>query len=290
MTFIQSELALLVQWMFERDRIRSQKARGLPRPWTTDPPLRDFRWCNVRRMDDRVSVALLQRWYTYDADPHTAIVAATLARLVNWPASLMEVSEGLPFQLHHLHHVCSRLTARAERGDKVFTGAYVVPGVPGWSKVDSVCELVFTVSRKVDELIGYGMKAIWGNLIKLDGLGSFLAGQIVADMAHLQVGVAWPDPETWAPIGPGSARGINRLLGRPKDQSVSQAQFEEELPALMEVLYPLVRPLWDDRQLQAMDIQNCLCEFDKYRRLQLGEGKVRARYDGAGANQGGLFA
>ena len=32
-----------------------------------------------------------------------------------------------------------------------------------------------------------------------------------------------------------------------------------------------------------MDIQNCLCEFDKYRRLQLGEGKVRARYDGAGA-------
>jgi len=34
-----------------------------------------------------------------------------------------------------------------------------------------------------------------------------------------------------------------------------------------------------------MDVQNCLCEFDKYRRLQLGEGKVRARYNGAGSNQ-----
>lgn len=31
-----------------------------------------------------------------------------------------------------------------------------------------------------------------------------------------------------------------------------------------------------------MDVQNCLCEFDKYRRLTLGEGRVRARYDGRG--------
>jgi len=120
---------------------------------------------------------------------------------------------------------------------------------------------------------------------RFDGIGSFLAGQIVADLAHLPSGRAWPDAATWAPLGPGSARGINRLRGIPKDKAVTQNDFECLLHELISALRPRIAGIWEDRQLQAMDVQNCLCEFDKYRRLQLGEGKVRARYNGAGSNQ-----
>lgn len=124
------------------------------------------------------------------------------------------------------------------------------------------------------------MRATWAELLNFDGMGNFLAGQVVADLAHLPYGREWPDTDTWAPLGPGSARGINRLRGIPKDKAVSQVEFEQLLPELIGILRPQIADIWDDRRLQAMDVQNCLCEFDKYRRLQLQEGKVRARYDG----------
>lgn len=285
LSIIPSERDILVSWMIERDRIRVAKAAGVPRPWTTDPLLRDYRWCNVRRMDDRVSMEMLARWYEPHGDPEVNLIAAVLGRLVNWPESLMAVTGGEPFHRSHLVHARSRLAHRASMGLKVFTGAYVVPGVPGRNKVDSVCDLVDVVAARADRILGRSMAATWSNLIEVDGLGSFLAGQMVADLAHLSAGAQWKDPGTWAPIGPGSARGLNRLLGRPKDKPVSQPQFERELPQVMSALHPLVQPLWDERHLQAMDIQNVLCEFDKARRLSLNEGTVRARYDGLGTPQ-----
>jgi hypothetical protein len=279
---VAAELSILVTWIHERESIRSKKERSLPRPWTTDPLLRDFRWCNVRRMDDLVSRQLLKHWYAQGRDVETDLTAATLARLVNWPPALFEIAGVTTrFNLTDTLHARDKLRVRAARGEKVFTGAYVVPGVPGRNKVDSVCDVVSRVQLQAWHIARSTMRETWHELVGLDGLGSFLAGQIVADVVHLETGRAWKDADTWAPIGPGSARGINRLLGRPKDKPVRQEQFDRELPALMHVLYPEVRPVWDDRQLQAMDIQNCLCEFDKYRRLQLGEGKVRSTYPGA---------
>lgn len=288
-TPVGSEFEILVSWILERDRVRAAKARGVTKPWTTDPLLRDFRWCNVRRMDDRVSVELFATWYAKDQDVETDLTAATLARLVNWPAALMEITgrDGHRFNLTDALIARDTLRARAARGEKVFTGAYIVPGVPGRSKVDSVCDTAARVQLQAWHLARPSMRETWAGLMDLDGLGTFLAGQIVADLAHLNTGSEWPDVATWAPLGPGSARGINRLLGRPKNQPLTQEQFERELPCLMDLLYPRVSRVWDDRRLQAMDIQNCLCEFDKYRRLQLGEGKVRARYEGT---QDGLFA
>ncbi|WP_371436353.1 nucleotide kinase domain-containing protein [Polaromonas sp.] len=289
MNFLRSELDIMVQWMTERDAIRVRKEQGQPKPWTKDPLLSNYRWCNVRRMDDRVSVAMLAHWYAPNGRAEVDLVAAVLGRLVNWPDSLMTITDGAPFQLDHLKVARERLAARAESGAKVFTGAYVVPGVPGFSKVDSVCNLVDLVASRSGSFLGDSMAETWSKLIQVDGIGSFLAGQMVADMVHLKAGQGWTDPMTWAPIGPGSARGLNRLLGRPKDQAVSQAEFERALPALMAVLRPMVPELCADRGLQAMDFQNCLCEFDKTRRLMLVEGKVRARYDGAGDSQTSLI-
>lgn len=285
--FKNEELETLVYWITERDRIRALKETGAPKPWTNDPLLRDHRWCNVRRMDDRVSRWLFEHWYDDRHDVEYQLLDAVLARLINWPDALAEITES-----RNPADVRPILEARAKRGDKVFTGAYVIPGVPGKNKVDSIINLVATVAIRSEEItIDHPtMRGTWGKLMKFDGLGSFLSGQIVADLAHQGLGMEWPDRFTWAPIGPGSARGINRLLGRPKDQAVTQTEFDRLLPGLMATLKPRVQALWKDRGLVAMDIQNCLCEFDKYRRLQLGEGKVRARYEGSGPGpQGALL-
>jgi hypothetical protein len=285
MTFLPAELDILVHWMTERDKVRAKKALGLPKPWTSDPLLQGYKWCNVKRADDAVSIAMLSRWYRPNGHPEISLVAAVLGRLVNWPDSLMAITGGEPFHISHLPHARGRLADRAAMGLKVFTSAYVVPGVPGLAKVDSVCNLAELVHKNASSILDTTMRGTWANLVRLKGLGSFLAGQMVADLAQIETGRAWPDASTWAPIGPGSARGLNRLMGRPKDKAVSQEEFERLLPELMSILYPLVQPLWDDRRLQAMDVQNCACEYDKNRRLMLGEGRVRARYDGAGGSR-----
>lgn len=282
--FKPAELEIFLYWIRERENVRRAKEAGRPKPWTNDSLLRDYRWCNVRRLDDRVSRWLFNHWYgDSDGDP---TAAAALARLVNWPDALSELSAGHRFVNDDLEVARGRLHARADRGAKVFTGAYVIPGVPGKNKIESVCDLVETVACMVRRDT---MRGMWWALMDYDGLGSFLAGQMVADMAHLPIGAEWPDRDRWAPLGPGSARGMNRLLGRPKDKSLAQADFETLLPQLSAVVQPEIADIWIDRQLQAMDLQNCLCEFDKYRRLTLGEGKVRARYDGAAVHQIGLL-
>lgn len=282
LTFSTEEISLLLHWIREREAVRQAKETNRSKPWTSDPLLQNYRFCNVRRMDDKVSRELLLNWYPntigYDSLP-----AATLARLVNWPDSLFEITSGCPYSPDAIPLARSVLHRRAERGDKVFTGAYVVPGVPGLDKVSSVLNLVELVDTRKSDLWKPTMQGTWTELIALPGLASFLAGQIVADIAELPAGQEWTDRHHWAPMGPGSKRGMNRLLGRPKEQTMKQLDFEQLLPELMSHIHPNIEAIWSDRKLIAMDVQNCLCEFDKLRRLQLGEGKVRARYDGAGA-------
>ena len=45
----------LVYFITEREAIRLKKEAGEPKPWTSDPILQQYRFCNVRRMDDKVS-------------------------------------------------------------------------------------------------------------------------------------------------------------------------------------------------------------------------------------------
>lgn len=291
--FNHAELALFVGWIKAREELRCAKESGRPKPWTNNLTMRNVRWCNVRRLDDVVSRSLFAYWYDGLATAKsTQLVAAVFGRLINWPPSLMVISNGRPFAAQDMKTARARLHARAQRFAhhvKIFTGAYVVPGVPGKTKIDSVCDTAEAVALNSHFAAHkHSMQSLWEYLQTFDTLGSFLAGQVVADLAHLPYGEDWPDKDTWAPLGPGSRRGMNRVLGYPKKRALSQPDFEMHLRNLITELYPRITGIWEDRKLQAFDIQNCLCEFDKYRRLQLGEGTVRQSYPGEPT--GGLFS
>lgn len=276
--FVPDVVEILVHWVRERERVRLLKEAGAPWPWTQDRLLREWRFCNVRRSDDRVSKALLARWYEPSAPADTLLGAAVLGRLVNWPEALLDGTGGAPFKLEMLDQVRERLTARAARGEKVFTGAYVVPGVPGRNKVDSVCDLAKSASHQANSILGDSLRGTWAALEAMDGLGSFLAGQIAADLALLPVGARWEDGTTWAPVGPGSARGWNRLTGQSLNRNVSQAEFDIALPQVTDLIRAQVPELWVASPPRGQDIQSVLCETDKAVRLLRGEGTVRARY------------
>ena len=64
--FIPEELDRYFYWLHERETIRIRKEeRGDPPPWTDDPILQEFKFCQVFREHDRTT-----RWFrTHIRDP-----------------------------------------------------------------------------------------------------------------------------------------------------------------------------------------------------------------------------
>jgi hypothetical protein len=112
--------------------------------------------------------------------------------------------------------------------------------------------------------------------MKVNGLGSFMAAQVVADLKNTP-GNPFEDAHdwwTWAAPGPGSKRGLRRYFGdngmpRNKDfLGALQIMIEEVTPLLPEEI----------GRLCAQDWQNVMCEFDKWKRAKHNEGRPKAYY------------
>jgi hypothetical protein len=109
----------------------------------------------------------------------------------------------------------------------------------------------------------------------LNGLASFMAAQVVADLKYARGPKKWADFHTFAASGPGSKRGLNRVLGRDKDAPMPEAEFRRVL-AMLRLAVSARLASWEP--ITAQDIQNCLCEYDKYERARTGEGRPKQLY------------
>lgn len=267
----------LLYWINERESIRRKKALGLPAPWTDDEILQTYRFCNVRRMDDKVSDWLLRNWYRPYRDHENTVVAVALARMFNLPSTLLAIQklvyqDGTP----DWQEVISKVQQMRAIGNNVFNGAYVVS--TSGNKADKV---EWVVTKYVQPLVsinvpGSSLQDAVTVLAGCYGFSTFMAGQVAADLRWAMSGV-WSDRNTWAAIGPGSRRGMNRLKERPVEAPLRQEQFTEELQEIMERLgSKLSKDL--TKRLEAIDYQNCLCEYDKYNRVLLGEGRPKQLY------------
>lgn len=276
--FKHERLRTLAHWMVEREIIRVARAMHTPPPWTKDPLIANTRWTNVRRMDDKVSIWLLENWYRGRTGTHgEAVTAAAVARLVNWPATLQRLKEQMPKWNQRTFQ--SVLHYRADSGQKVFTGVYIInsaSGGKGSSKIDVVANTINTVHSVGRGLVDTGsMQNTHTLLCTVPGIGSFIAGQMVADLRWVLRGT-WADRHTWAPYGPGSLRGISWL----RDAVVTQKEFCTVLKHLREEMvyrFTPVASISADRNMELMDWQNCMCEISKYARLQTG-GRAKNRY------------
>ncbi len=277
-------LTHLFNWIKHREQARKGKESNKPKPWTSDTVLQQYRFCNVRRMDDKVSRWLVNYWYDKTQPAHTNLIAACVARLINWPLTLHHVSGGKPFTNWNPKAMLRSLDDYKAGGNKVFTGAYIINGARGGSKTKQIVENInYLANHKTfladSIVVTSSMRNTWHNVTLFPGMGSFMAGQVTADLRHVVKG-AWLDKDTWAPIGPGSRRGMRRLLGKEPLGSMSQNEFDDLLPLVIYAVRHNCEVIFADRKLEAMDIQNCLCEFDKYMRVLTGAGTPRSLYNG----------
>lgn len=277
---VVSPIERLTYFIKERESVRLKKEAKLPKPWTDNVVLQKYRFCNVRRMDDKVSQWLLRHWYNKYKDHHNMVVAATIARHFNLP-DVLDLFTALIFRAGPPNFEKIKQVARERKaaGFNIFNGAYMIRGVSNADKtemvIDKVCRPLEVNRPQIDTT---SMEKSVQALLPYWGLSSFMAGQIVADLRHGLTG-RWSDRHNWAPIGPGSKRGMNRLHSRPVDQVLHQDQF---LTELKELIHTLTGTLFVtiSKRLEAIDYQNCLCEFDKMERVVNGEGRPKQLYNG----------
>jgi hypothetical protein len=269
-------LMCFLEFVQERERIRVQKEMQRPRPWTRDPIFEKFHFCNVRRADDRVT-KFIGRWAEAQHVPEW--FAYCIARWINQPDTLNALTPALA-EGWDQRRVLAVLKKRADNGQGVFRGSYIInsafaPGVPKYEAI--VKEVLHPLFKKPPAIAYHSIETCWRELLGRQGFGSFMAGQVVADWQTFG-GIDGMDAMTWAPLGPGSKKGIQFVFRIKVNQDRALIKMRQA-KAFIEDQDPAIKRM----KLTLHDVQNCFCEFSKYVR-----GYSKTKYEPHDSNQGKL--
>ena len=264
---------LLAYWISERERVRGRKERGDARPWSDDPVFQWTYFCNVHREDDRVTKWIREN-YTPSIFGEYYEVAIVAARIFNWPPTL----EHIKFELVPSPHMnlWQKLTDLKETGVKVWGGAYLITTHGRkMAKIDYCVELLQNVINITPVHMGEPTcEGYFRAFKRIDGLGSFLSAQIVADLkntvGHPLQGA--PDWMYFSAPGPGSLRGLSWF----HHKHITNSMYEDAIIEAKSVIENRLNGTGFEMCMQ--DFQNCLCEFDKYCRVSYGTGKSKRGY------------
>lgn len=278
-------------FMVEREEIRLRKEAGLPRPWTKDEILDTYKFTNVRRENDRTSkefAAFYKQHVTSDTRWDIILLNCGIARYFGRSEFLISLGWQKDFNADKIVRHAQR---RKAEGKRVFTGAYVITnqGISAPKEEVVVERFLSGLSYMAASLIiNINNHESWEKFISqmmtLNGFGGsgFMAKEVTLDLI---MATNWTpkDWNTWSPSGPGARRGAARVMGIDEPKSPSGMVYFRSAPRTLEImleLYELRRELWPLKHiaLRLTDIQFQLCEFDKYERVRLGQGRPRSRY------------
>lgn len=291
-------------WINERHMIYiKSKVYMHPKPWTEDQILQDYRFCNVFRELDTVTKEFKAMFAPYALHDNLWFLYC-LARQINWPETVQELVPlavdaingplSLP-EYWNPEQVYRLMRARQAAGKKLYTGAYMLRGdiqregqdnnKPRYT-VYSVLDPVWKANDNSLDGINDPDLPKWMSiqdctawLSEFSGWGGFLAYEVATDLRHTRYLKNAPDIMTWANAGPGAKRGLNRIFGRNLNKALSQEQALDEMRWLLGESKDWLKDYMPS--LEMRDIEHSLCEADKYLRVKHGEGRPRAKYNGA---------
>lgn len=258
----EDRLMNMLRFCEERERIHRRKKTDAAGPWTTDSILRVGHFCNVRRADDRVTM-WIGDWLP--KNPKIRWFACAMARWFNEPDTLRPLRRTMAGPVWKESETLAILRDRSRQGFKIFNAAYIISGAIAkkrrtkWEAV--VKDVLSPLYKEKPIIVNDSIQESWQNLLAYPGMGSFMAGQIVADWQTFDV-IHGRDVHTWAPLGPGSNRGLRYIFGK-EDGKYSQNEAVVLIQKVANFLESHSEML-NGMNLTLHDYQNCLCEFSKY--------------------------
>lgn len=278
-------------WYFaaERQQIFLRRLQAAPRPWTTDPILREYKFCNAYRASDRVSQYLIRNviYDGVDRTPEDLVLRVVLFRLFS-KESTWEVIDraagGLSvssWDVAKLGHTLEKLRRR----QPIYTAAFILCANSAYGYAAKHRNHLALVGHMLCSGLpralarAKSLRAVYEHLLQYPLIGPFMAYQLSIDLNYSEL-IDFSEDDFTVP-GPGALRGIRKIF----------SDFGRYTPA--ELILRMVDRQHEEfehrrlefgglfgRQLRAIDCQNLFCEVDKYARVafpQLTSDRVRIK-------------
>lgn len=278
-------------------------------PWTNNPILLQYKFCNIRREHDRQSQYLIKNISTNSyLSLEDKIVNSFYFRAWNNWDTMKDL--GGPWPAKHLYSSKMKEQVRpiyqqlaTEDPDrKWWSSAYNQGGTKqAWrypdpnekiNKEDNIPLRVFHIGPWLKEhntieklLSANDQRAAFEAIKEIQGFADFLAYQIFVDLTYI---TEFPFSENeFVVAGPGCRKGLNKLFDDYDGLTLEEALFwlADNIDEIFNEVHP---PFWagrlfvdlpqEDRFFSVMCLENCMCEFCKYIRTIEGNGRPRVKY------------
>jgi len=279
--FIPEELDRYTYWIEERERIRYLKEdlKQDP-PWTEDPILKEFKFCQVFREDDRTT-----RWFrTHMREPLRNSPEVFMATIAFRFFNLIETGRTLLDNNLHIEWDRPKAIEEIKKNPKWITGAYIVKSPNRMDKVTGVTECVSHLWDDRENIIKQlesftTLEEAWRFLMQYPYIGPFVSYEMVTDLRHTYLLENATDICSWGNPGPGAMRGLNRLTGRPLEFCKRSWDWHSEMLDLYDWCSQKLDLSKFNYPFEMREVEGGLCEFDKYSRILKGQGRTRSVYN-----------
>lgn len=293
----------LCNWIKERYTVHLKKdIMHMPAPWTDDPIIREFRFTNVRREHDKETKWVIENLCRKSPEEFEGNLIGKWANLILF--RIFNKSETckhiLPIDFDNVNW--NKINAYFNSCPKdyvFFTNAFNTGGVKrvcNWKTGEN--DPKTTAIKYIQNLFDQGefecldtVRAddFFNNLVRIPGMGRFLAYQILVDWTYCP---ECPFSENEFVIaGPGCKKGLEMIFTYADGMTLEEQLFWlrdnwNKLLAWLNIDWTPEELFTDlpkeDRFMNVMSLENCMCELSKYIRAYNGTGRPRNKYNPGG--------
>lgn len=284
-------------WYFasERQQIFEKRLAGQPAPWTDDPILQKYKFCNVFRATDRVSQYMIREvcYHTDGCSPEDRLLQIIAFRLF----SKIETWDAVRDFLGHSPTIADlidgsftkALEYANETNGGLYTSAFILCATNAYGqprKYLTHVELLrdmFANHQLAEQLLAAtSLEEIYNLLHSFPLMGDFMSYQMAIDLNYSPL-INFSENSFTQP-GPGALRGLKKVFKSLGDYTPAEAvlwMVEQQDKEFARLGLPPAKLF--GRSLQAIDCQNLLCETDKYCReaapeLTSARSRIKAAY------------
>lgn len=284
-------------WYFasERQRIFEKRLSGQAHPWTDDIILQEFKFCNVFRAADRVSLYMIRHvcYHSESCTPADRLFQIIMFRLF----SKIETWQDIHHFLGHYplirdlmdDSLRKALEYANEKNVGLYTGAFILCATNAYGQsrkylthIELLRDMFVSHSLATSLLEATSLQAIYELIHAYPLMGDFMSYQIAIDLNYSDL-INFDENE-FVQAGPGAKRGIKKAfesLGDFTEAEIVLWMVERQRYEFTRLGLPF-NGLFS-RPLHAIDCQGLFCELDKYCReavptLTSARSRIKSRF------------
>ncbi|KAF5345805.1 hypothetical protein D9756_010887 [Leucocoprinus leucothites] len=273
-------------WKFaaERKALDDRRRAGGPWPWTEDPILQSYFFCNTFRVLDKQSQYIIREVIEKGSQKPEEVAFRVIlynlfTRIETWELLRDEVGP-LEWAKYNRNKYVAVLREAKDAGKPLYTGAFQKPAPKFEHSAGYVNHLILLEVFMDNELhkkciSAWNMADVYEWLVSFPSMGEFSTYQLMLNLSYSKV-LNFHRNDFVVP-GPGASSGLTKMFGKSAMAAAISANPDFEVEAIRWLTdnqkYHFERlglepPVLGPQKLpmDVADIEHTLCEVDKYSR------------------------